>query len=322
MLTAGRPKSLLVEGGGSHTWVAVADGRTVWAQATLPSLNRIGASPKTQRALLADVAGVAERFPDIEDVLFAVGAACTGSYLDEFAELLAGTLPKSLRPARRTYITNDVVPLFFAEDRDGHQLVVIAGTGSGVAARRGFEAVARHGAHEYLLGDDGGAYDIGRRALRAVIAHSEGRGERTSLTALVAQRTRGVEIDRFVYGAEHPKQTVADFARDVFTADAHGDRTAGRILDGAAARLADVCRGALKAAGATSLVTATFTGSLLTEPTGRLRRRLEQHVRALGVTTLRYCAVDLDLMRRTVDALRSDRAVFDVIADAVPAVRL
>jgi glucosamine kinase len=94
-------------------------------------------------------------------------------------------------------VTNDVVPLFFAEDGDCDQLIVIAGTGSGVAARRGFQAVARAGSHEYLLGDDGGAFDVGRRALRAVIAQLEGRG-----TGDQARRSRRGPARRRGSGAE------------------------------------------------------------------------------------------------------------------------
>jgi N-acetylglucosamine kinase-like BadF-type ATPase len=188
---AGRPdearlnpgaKSLLVEGGGSHTWVMVADSKQLWAEEWLPSLNRIGASEESQRSVLARVARAAGRFSDIHNALFAVGAACTVTYLNELADIMTRTLPAWVRPPGRTYLTNDVVPLFFAEPEDCNQLVVIAGTGSGVAARSGFRAVSRAGAHEYLLGDDGGAYDIGRHALRAVIALREDRGPATALT--------------------------------------------------------------------------------------------------------------------------------------------
>ncbi|MEU8928847.1 BadF/BadG/BcrA/BcrD ATPase family protein [Streptomyces sp. NPDC048409] len=274
------------------------------------------------------MAAVVQEAAPPDQALFAVGAACTPSYAEEFAALLAKTLPEALRPPGRTYVTNDVVPLFFTEDHSAYQLVVIAGTGSGVTARRGFHAIARHGAHEYLLGDEGGAFDIGRRALRAAIAAAEGRGKPTRLTELVAQRTGGIEIDRFVYGSGHPKQTVADFARDAFAADLAGDPTAYAVLESSADRLADVCRGALTATDAGSLgesrptVTATFTGSLLTEPSGRLRERLERRLRSLGVAAFRPRVVDVSLMLRTLDNLRSDPAAFAAITAAVPAVRL
>ena len=315
-------KSLLVEGGGSHTWVMVADRKELWAEQWLPSLNRIGASEESQRSVLADVARAAAPFTDIDNALFAVGAACTMTYLHELADIMTRTLPASARPPGRTYLTNDVVPLFFAEPDDCDQLVVIAGTGSGVAARRGFRAISRAGAHEYLLGDDGGAYDIGRHALRAVIARREGRGPATALTERAEQRTAGAEIDRFVYGAASPKQSVAEFARDVFAADQAGDPVAGEILSRAAARLAGICRAALASAGLSAPITATFTGSLFTEPTGGFRRRIEEQLPDLGVSTCRGAAVDLGLLKRTSQALRCDQGIFEAIVTAVPAIRL
>jgi N-acetylglucosamine kinase-like BadF-type ATPase len=315
-------KSLLVEGGGSHTWVIVADRQELWAEEWLPSLNRIGASEESQRSVLTDVARAVRRFTDIENVLFAVGAACTPAYLDELASIVTTTLPASVRPPGRTYLTNDVVPLFFAEPGNCNQLVVIAGTGSGVAARRGFRAVSRAGAHEYLLGDDGGAYDIGRHALRAVIAQREDRGPATALTERADRRTGGVEIDRFVYGAASPKQSVAEFARDVFAADQAGDPVAGQILTQAAVRLAGLCRAALASAGLPAPITGTFTGSLLTEPTGGLRRRIEGQLLDLGVSTCRSASVDIELLRRTSRALRSDPGIFEAIGATIPARRL
>jgi N-acetylglucosamine kinase-like BadF-type ATPase len=312
--------ALLVEGGASHTWVVVADRERVWTDERLPAVNRIGGSAESQRSLLADIARVAAGAGPVQDAYFAVGAAATPAYLGEFAALVTESLPPQLRPAGRTCITNDVVPLLFAEDSDSNQLVVIAGTGSGVAARRGFRAVSRGGSHEYLLGDDGGAFDIGRRALRAVIAHREGRGPATGLTDRVAQRTGGAEIDWYVYESASPKQRVGDFARDVFAADQDADQVAGEILDNAAADLAAISRAALRSVGSPAPVAATLTGTLLTEPTGRLRRRLEALLGA-SISAFRPVGVDVELMRRTAGAL-ADQPVFDAIAAAIPAVRL
>jgi hypothetical protein len=94
-------KSLLVEGGGSHTWVLVADRTELWAERWLPSLNRISASAESQRSVLADVARAAGRFTDIDNALFAVGAACTVTYLNELADIMTETLPASVRPPGR-----------------------------------------------------------------------------------------------------------------------------------------------------------------------------------------------------------------------------
>jgi hypothetical protein len=66
------------------------------------------------------------RWGSIHDALFAVGAACTPGYLDEFADLVAEVVPESARPPGRAYLTNDVVPLFFAAGANCDRLVIIA----------------------------------------------------------------------------------------------------------------------------------------------------------------------------------------------------
>src|SRR6516162_2185623 len=58
---------------------------------------------------------------------------------------------------------------------DGPAIVLIAGTGSGAVGRDQAGHIARVGAHGFLLGDEGSAYDIGRRAvIRALRASDRG----------------------------------------------------------------------------------------------------------------------------------------------------
>ena len=97
---------------------------------------------------------------------------------------------------------------------------------------------------------------------------------------------------------------------------------AGEILSQASARLARICRAALASAGLSAPITATFTGSLLTEPSGGFRRRIEEQLLDMGISTCRSAAVDVDLLRRTSKALRSGRGIFEAIVTTVPAIRL
>ncbi len=66
--------------------------------------------------------------------------------------------------------------------------VVIAGTGSIAYAENEQGATARAGGYGPVLGDEGSAYDIGRRALLAAIRHEDGRGPATALTQLLKDR--------------------------------------------------------------------------------------------------------------------------------------
>src|SRR5580700_4109914 len=95
-------KSLLVEGGASHTWIVVTDTRRVWAEEWLPSLN--GASGQAQRSVLTQIATVAGRFAGIEDALYAVGGACT--FLPVTVDVaLMGRTSKALRSDQSIFQT-------------------------------------------------------------------------------------------------------------------------------------------------------------------------------------------------------------------------
>jgi N-acetylglucosamine kinase-like BadF-type ATPase len=75
-------------------------------------------------------------------------------------------------------------------------IAVIAGTGS-VAVGGSPGAVQRTGGHGHLVGDEGGGYWIGRRALRAALAAAEGTGPPTRLRDALAE-AGGASLDELV----------------------------------------------------------------------------------------------------------------------------
>ncbi|HEY3735354.1 MAG TPA: BadF/BadG/BcrA/BcrD ATPase family protein [Streptosporangiaceae bacterium] len=75
-------------------------------------------------------------------------------------------------------------------------IVVIAGTGSG-AVGGSAGALVRIGGHGFLIGDEGGGYWIGRRAVRAALAAAEGAGPPTVLGDALAEAT-GAALDELV----------------------------------------------------------------------------------------------------------------------------
>ena len=120
-------------------------------------------------------------------------------------------------------------------------VVVIAGGGAiayGVTddAR---EAVA--GGFGYLLGDEGSAFDIGRRAIAAAARASDGRGPATAVEPLVAAAF-GIdvlaEVTGVVYAAGILRERISLLAPLVTAAARDGDAMASGIVTTAAADLA------------------------------------------------------------------------------------
>jgi N-acetylglucosamine kinase-like BadF-type ATPase len=125
-------------------------------------------------------------------------------------------------------------------------IIIIAGTGSMAFGRNGEGETARAGGWGYVFGDEGGAFDLTRRALRALLRHEEGWGSPTILRELLLEATGAMNandlLHRF-YTPEFARMKIASFARLVSRAAESGDEIACRILDEGAEKLAEFVRG-------------------------------------------------------------------------------
>lgn len=119
-------------------------------------------------------------------------------------------------------------------------MIVIAGTGS-IAFGRNGDKTARAGGWGYVFGDEGGAFDIARQALRASLRMEEGWGPPTALRARLLAETGATNANEMLhrfYGPEWPRSRVARLAPVVDGAAGEGDAVAAGILSRAAQELA------------------------------------------------------------------------------------
>lgn len=138
-----------------------------------------------------------------------------------------------LLPATRHLVLPDYVTSLAGASAGADGIVVIAGGGSiayGVTPS-GRDAVV--GGMGYLLGDEGSAYDIARRAVAAATRSSDGRDRRTVLEkvvreAFVLDDVR--DITRLVYARDFSRATLANLAPAVAAAAAGGDIVARDIM--------------------------------------------------------------------------------------------
>ncbi|WP_332757124.1 BadF/BadG/BcrA/BcrD ATPase family protein [Streptomyces sp. MT206] len=280
------PYWLLVEGGGSRTWAALATFDSVVAEREGPSTNPRSVGHDQAHDTLAGLVRALPRTGPLRGVVAAHGAASTRACADEFAALIRRALATAGHPPVPVLVTNDIVPLLL--DGDGPLCVVICGTGTGFAARNG-DRWARASGLEWLLSDEGGGHDLAARALRAVVRAQDGRGSATALIdaarrwcppGLGADTFLGEALFHAVHGDAARKPYVASFAPFVLDAARAGDVVAGGLLDDAARELAEgaeaVCRAVgLAAATPPALV---LSGSLLHSDV--LRERFLSRARA------------------------------------------
>jgi len=124
---------------------------------------------------------------------------------------------------------------------DGPAVVLIAGTGSAAVGRDGSGQIARVGGHGPLLGDEGSAYDIGRRAAIAAFRESD-RGKADSPLARKILREIGAatwdELQLRAYSV--PDEVFPRIFPVVAAAADEGDLSARTLLQDAANQLAEL----------------------------------------------------------------------------------
>lgn len=125
-------------------------------------------------------------------------------------------------------------------------IIVIAGTGSMAFGRNAAGRSARAGGWGYIFGDEGGAFDIVRQALRAALKYEEGWGPETNLRERLLSETGAPNANDLMhrfYTDEFPRDRIAILAPLVADAAIGGDRAAKMIIRTAAAQLASLARG-------------------------------------------------------------------------------
>jgi glucosamine kinase len=119
-------------------------------------------------------------------------------------------------------------------------IVVIAGTGSNALGRNARGEAARVGGHGFLLGDEGSAYWIANRALRAALHSHDGTGPKSSPLEAAVTGAYALDFDsivRLVHTNPADRQLVARVARTVMELD---DPLMNGILDEAARALVEM----------------------------------------------------------------------------------
>jgi N-acetylmuramic acid 6-phosphate etherase len=119
------------------------------------------------------------------------------------------------------------------------QVLVLSGTGSCFFGRAPDGRTAKFGGWGHILGDKGSGFEIGLRALKAVVFYLDRDGEWSRLgRALLRALSLNEPNDLIAWAQSATKTDIAALAVEVFRAAAKGDAIARDILEGAAESLA------------------------------------------------------------------------------------
>jgi N-acetylglucosamine kinase-like BadF-type ATPase len=124
-------------------------------------------------------------------------------------------------------------------------IIVIAGTGSIARGRNAQQKTARAGGWGYIFGDEGGAFDLARQALRAALRQEEGWGPSTLLHPLLLEKTGAQTANKLLHSfyGSFDRTHIATLAPLVTQAAEQQDQAALAILENAAAKLAGFASG-------------------------------------------------------------------------------
>jgi N-acetylglucosamine kinase-like BadF-type ATPase len=150
-------------------------------------------------------------------------------------------LAMEIAPAHHYLMTTDAHVALTGATGGEPGIIAVAGTGSIAYGRNAAGQTARAGGWGYAIGDEGGAFDIVRQALRAALRFEEGWGPATHLrdVLLLATGARDTHdlVHRF-YTQEYPKARIASYGPLVDETARQGDPVAREILMTSAQALA------------------------------------------------------------------------------------
>jgi glucosamine kinase len=182
--------------------------------------------------------------PTVERVALGMTTAPVDAAL---ARALAARVGEAIG-AGEVWVCDDAVTSHAGALSLGWGVSLTAGTGVAclVTPEQGEPSVV--GGHGYLLGDEGGAYWIGREGLRAALRASEGRAPSTALGELATRRFGTLDsLPVRLHDDARSIDAIGRFATDVLAA-ATSDDVAARIVDDAAIELHGVIGAATRMA--------------------------------------------------------------------------
>lgn len=221
---------LAVDAGGSKAEFLLATDERELARVRTPTIKRVNADEVTAEKNLTDAVADLERATGV--AMAQVTRACIGTSGD--------TVPLVTDWLRESFARHVPCPLLLVGDveialdaafQGGRGVLVLAGTGSNVAARQGSGAIMTAGGWGPVLADQGSGHWIGIEGLRrGFLARDEAR--RTQLLEAARALWDLPSIDALIEfcNTQHPARYASQFAPGVVACAAEGDPVAQEIL--------------------------------------------------------------------------------------------
>lgn len=237
-----------VDGGGTKTVCILGDGEGRILAESRGGSSSLKSRPweEVTRVLLTLIRDVLARSGTEASALDGVFLGLAGSDRPEDRMRIKDWLEKELPETIAITVHNDAVTALTAGTWGQRGIALISGTGS---IAYGYDPATgqyvRVGGWGYLLGDEGSGFDLGRKALAAVLREHDGRGKPTVLTKLVLERwslSHPEQLINTIYGQENVRTAIADGSKLVLQAASEGDTLADLMVESAMNELSELVR--------------------------------------------------------------------------------
>jgi glucosamine kinase len=198
-----------------------AKNRSAIHDAVRSALESAGADPARVRGIALGLTGVTPDGPDVP--------------------VVEGMVRELLQPQHIVVVPDYVTNLAGASAGEAGVVVVAGGGAIAYGVLSDGSRQARAGGMGYLVGDEGSGFDIGRRAVVAAARANDGRGDPTSLEAIVKDAFHVANIrdlTKIVYAAGFERERLSALTPLVVREAEAGDAVALSILTYAARELA------------------------------------------------------------------------------------
>jgi len=142
--------------------------------------------------------------------------------------------------ADQSFVTHDSISALYAATEGGPGIIVNSGTGSFAAGVNERGQYARAGGWGYLIGDEGSAFDIGRKVLALSFRMLDGRAKPTKLQNIVRRRFRVTSLEDAMALIYPPKVDDIALLSPIVSRLASSDKTCRRILGSAGFELGEL----------------------------------------------------------------------------------
>ena len=222
-----------IDGGGTGTVgiLTTETGRCLAQVQSGPSNYHVVGESKTQAVLKNVVGALCEKagIPSTRAIHFCLGMAGLGRAEDR---KIIGRICDELGIGENRILTHDAHIALVGGTEKQHGIIVISGTGAIVYGINADGKEARASGWGYLLGDEGGGYDIAIKGLRAVARAADGRGRPTELTNRILsalELNAPSDLIRWVHAAS--RDAIAQLAKIVLDTARSTDTIAEQIVD-------------------------------------------------------------------------------------------